>query len=178
VPKGVWYNDGGPKTKGAATNNYGMGHPAAAANGYTAMTTVPFAGILDGKDPIRVQSLAALPTKFGPSIQTTEKTYSLMMAISYGLGVNCTYCHSSRVFWSWSEGNPLRVNAWQGINMVRDLNANYLGSLQGVWPANRLGPTGDGPKLYCMTCHQGAPKPLLGAQLAKDWAELGGVAAK
>jgi photosynthetic reaction center cytochrome c subunit len=165
-------------TKGVATNNRGMGHPAAAANGYTAMQAVPCAGILDGKDPVRFQQMKALVEGPGPSIQTTEQTYSLMMAISYGLGVNCTYCHSSRAFNSWSEGNPLRVNAWQGINLVKDLNANFMAPLQAEWPANRLGPTGDGPKLYCMTCHQGAPKPLLGAQLAKDWTELGGAAAK
>jgi photosynthetic reaction center cytochrome c subunit len=178
VPKGVWYNDPGPKAHGVAATNYGMGHPAGAANGYTAMTTVPFSGILDGKEPVRIQSMNALTQGPGPSVLATEKTYSLMMSISYGLGVNCTYCHSSRVFWSWSEGNPLRVNAWQGINLVRDLNTNYLAPLASVWPANRLGPTGDGPKLYCMTCHQGAPKPLLGAKMAKDWTELGGVAAK
>ena len=45
--------------------------------------------------------------------------------------------------------------------MARDLNSNYLGSLAGIFPANRLGPTGDVPKLNCATCHgfagKGAP---------------------
>ena len=58
------------------------------------------------------------------------------------------------------------------MQMVRDLNTNYLATLETELPANRLGPTGDGPKLYCATCHQGAPKPLLGVSLAKDWPEL------
>jgi photosynthetic reaction center cytochrome c subunit len=177
VPKGVWYKDAPPKAGGAAATSHDLGHPNR-VNAFTAMNTDPFSGILDGKDAIRIQSTQALPTSFGPTIFKTEKTYSLMLAISGGLGVNCTYCHNSRDFFSWSEGSPLRVNAWQGINLVRDLNANFLKPLQAEWPANRLGPTGDGPKLYCATCHQGAPKPLLGAQLAKDWSELGGVAAK
>jgi len=177
VPKGVWYKGADPKSKGAAATNYGMGHPSS-VNGTTAMNTDPFSGILDGKDAIRVQASQALPTGFGAPLQKTEKTYSLMMAFSGGLGVNCTYCHGSRAFTNWTEGSPLRVNAWHGINMVRDLNANFLAPLQADWPANRLGPNGDGPKLYCLTCHQGAPKPLLGAKMAQDWAELGGVSVK
>ena len=178
VPKGVWYTDPAPKGMGAATNNGNKGHPNA-VNGYTAMNTDPFSGILDGKDPVRVVPAKALPTgDFGATIFDTEKTYSLMMAISGGLGVNCTYCHNSRQFRSWDEGSPLRVKAWQGINMVRELNATYLAPIKADLPANRLGPTGDGPKLYCLTCHQGAPKPLLGAKMAKDWTELGGVEAK
>jgi len=60
---------------------------------------------------------------------------------------------------------------------VRELNTNYLDALEKEWPENRLGPAGDGPKLYCATCHQGASKPLLGVSLAKDWPELSGVPA-
>jgi photosynthetic reaction center cytochrome c subunit len=177
VPKGVWFKGAPPKATGFAATNDGKGHPNA-VNGFTALNTDPFSGILDGKDPIRVQASLALPTGLGPSIQEAERSYSLMFAISKGLGVNCTYCHNSRQFSSWEQGSPLRVNAWHGINLVRDLNANFLAQIKPLLPAERLGPTGDGPKLYCLTCHQGAPKPLLGAQLAKDWTELGGVAAK
>jgi photosynthetic reaction center cytochrome c subunit len=178
VPKGVWFKDPAPKATGFAANNDNKGHPSV-VNGYTAMNTDPFSGILDGKGAVRIESDKALPTgKFGASIIDTEKSYSLMMAISGGLGVNCTYCHNSRQFRSWDEGSPLRATAWQGINLSRDLNANYLATIKAELPANRLGPTGDGPKLYCMTCHQGAPKPLLGAAMAKDWPEFGAVAAK
>jgi photosynthetic reaction center cytochrome c subunit len=49
--------------------------------------------------------------------------------------------------------------------MARDLNSNYLGSLAGVFPPDRLGPTGDVPKVDCATCHQGAYKPLYGADI-------------
>jgi photosynthetic reaction center cytochrome c subunit len=35
-----------------------------------------------------------------------------------------------------------------------------------------LGPTGDVPKIYCATCHQGTNKPLYGAPMLKDYPEL------
>jgi photosynthetic reaction center cytochrome c subunit len=41
-----------------------------------------------------------------------------------------------------------------------------------VFPAHRKGPLGDVAKLNCATCHQGAYKPLNGAQMAKDFPEL------
>jgi photosynthetic reaction center cytochrome c subunit len=177
VPKYVWYKGAPPRTGGFSATNDGAGHPDF-VNGTTALKTDPFSGFLDGKDTIRVQSDKALPVSFGPSIRSAENTYSLMMAISGSLGVNCTYCHNTRVFRSWTEGSPVRVTAWQGIQMARELNADYLEPLQATFPANRLGPTGDGPKVYCATCHQGAPKPLLGQSMAKNWPELDGVAAK
>ena len=61
--------------------------------------------------------------------------------------------------------------------MVREIDATYLDPLKGTLPATRLGPHGDGPKVECKTCHQGVSKPLLGASMAKDYPELGGVAA-
>ena len=121
----------------------------------------------------------ALPTTgMGSSIQSTEDTYALMMSISKGLGVNCTFCHNTREFGQWSESTPQRVTAWHGIQMVRNLNTEYLDPLKDVFPATRLGPLGDGPKLNCATCHQGANKPLLGVSLAKDYPELGGSPSK
>jgi photosynthetic reaction center cytochrome c subunit len=56
--------------------------------------------------------------------------------------------------------------------MVRELNGSYLGPLASVFPAQRLGPHGDGPKVGCVTCHQGAFKPLFGAPMAKDFPAL------
>jgi photosynthetic reaction center cytochrome c subunit len=67
--------------------------------------------------------------------------------------------------------------AWHGIRMARDLNNSYLLPLGKTLPANRLGPTGDAPKVACATCHQGVNKPLYGATMAKDWAGLYGPAA-
>jgi photosynthetic reaction center cytochrome c subunit len=53
--------------------------------------------------------------------------------------------------------------------MVRDINSNFLEPLSSVFaaaPADRLGPLNDTAKVNCGTCHQGAFKPLNGAQMA------------
>jgi photosynthetic reaction center cytochrome c subunit len=179
VPTNVWYeNPGWPHAGGFAATNYGFGHPNA-ANGSTDLLQDPYTPYLEKDDNIRVQATSALPaTGMGSSIQTTEDTYSLMMSISKGLGVNCTFCHNTREFGQWSESTPQRVTAWHGIQMVRNLNTEYLDPLKDVFPATRLGPLGDPPKLNCATCHQGANKPLLGVSLAKDYPELGGSPSK
>ena len=142
------------------------------------MSTNPFAP-LDNKSVIRIVSTNALPQAPGPgSMPSTYQNYALMIAISNSLGVNCTFCHNSRSFMQWEDSTPQRVTAYHGIQMVRDLNAKFLDPLKSEFPAPRLGPMGDGPKLYCATCHQGASKPLLGVSMAKDWPELGGTTAQ
>jgi photosynthetic reaction center cytochrome c subunit len=174
VPSNIWFAGEPPKTAGFAATNDGFGHPNK-VNGSTDLSADPFSGLLDEKGIIRVQATKTLPAGYGASIQSTEKTYSLMMAFSTSLGVNCTFCHNTESMGNWSLSTPKRVTAWHGIQMVKDLNINYLTPLTPEFPANRLGPMGDGPKLYCATCHQGASKPLLGVSMAKDWPELGGV---
>jgi photosynthetic reaction center cytochrome c subunit len=176
VPKYTWVRGTQVGAGGASTTNQGMGHPNA-INGSTAMQADPFTDTLLGTYPIRIQSTKFLPAGYGAPIQSTERTYSLMMAISKSLGVNCDFCHNSRTFMKWDESLPQRATAWYGIQMVRKLNVDYLEPLKAELPALRLGPLGDSPKVYCATCHQGVNKPLLGVSLAKDWPELGGVAA-
>ena len=100
-----------------------------------------------------------------------------MMHQSEALGVNCTYCHNSRSFSAWDQSSPARTKAWYGIRMVRDVNNAYLEPLGPTYPPHRLGPLGDAPKANCATCHQGANKPLLGANMLKDYPELGVVKA-
>jgi len=177
VPLYIWHTQPGQEVAGFAATNDGFGHPNK-TNGSTALSGDPLTPLLEAKGNIRVQATQALPVGYGASIQSTERTYSLMMSISKSLGVNCTFCHNTREFGQWSESTPQRVTAWHGIQMVRDLNAAYLDPLQSVFPATRLGPLGDSPKIYCATCHQGVNKPLLGVSLAKDWPELGGVVTK
>jgi photosynthetic reaction center cytochrome c subunit len=106
------------------------------------------------------------------SILQTEHTYGLMMHMSDGLGVNCTYCHNTRNFKTWEGSPPQRTTAWHGIRMARDLNNAYLEPLTKTFPANRLGPLGDVAKVNCATCHQGVYKPLYGAQMAKNYPAL------
>jgi hypothetical protein len=67
---------------------------------------------------------------------------------------------------------PQRVTAWYGIRMVRDLNNNVMLPLKTELPAERLGPGGDVPKIYCATCHNGSNKPLYGAPMLQYYPEL------
>ena len=177
VPANIWHTNPGPtRAAGFAATNDGLGHPND-INGSSSLQGDPLTPLLDSKAPIRVAATQALPGAYGAPIQTTEQTYSLMIHMSNSLGVNCTFCHNSRAFSNWSESTPQRVTAWHGIQMARELNMAYLDPLKSVFPPNRLGVTGDAPKLDCATCHQGANKPLLGVSMAKDYPELGVVPA-
>jgi photosynthetic reaction center cytochrome c subunit len=109
------------------------------------------------------------------SVRATEWQYGLMISMSQALNVNCTYCHNSRQFSSWTESPPQRAKAYHGILMLRDLNSNYLATLQPVYPSVRLGKLQDAPKAQCLTCHQGAYKPLYGARMTKDYPAVWGM---
>ena len=182
VPEQVWF---APKDRKYAANSV-MGdmagqNIATAAAVYSSLPFDPFTPYLLKDQPIRVNGNEALKlTGAGANRASTkqaEHTYSLMMHMSDSLGVNCTYCHNTRNFASWSEAPPQRVTAWHGIRMARDLNVAYLEPLTSTFPAPRLGPKGDVAKVNCATCHQGAWKPLYGAGMAKSHPELLQVAA-
>jgi photosynthetic reaction center cytochrome c subunit len=127
------------------------------------------------REGARVASRTVQPTALNrSSVKQTEWVYALMISQSNALGVNCTYCHNSRAFSSWQEAPPARVKAYHGILMTRDMNSNYLAPLQPVYPAVRLGQMGDAPKAQCVTCHNGAYKPLYGYQMTKDYPALWG----
>jgi photosynthetic reaction center cytochrome c subunit len=173
VPANVWFADAGPKQPlGVAGNRAGQNWPAPMV-GLTSLPYDPFTPFLDQSNEIRVVSTTALPSGNHKSIKQTEWTYALMMHMSQSLGVNCTYCHNTRSFAAWDASTPQRGVAWYGIRMVRDLNNNYLDPLSGTFPTNRHGPLGDGPKIDCATCHNGIFKPLYGANMLKDYPELG-----
>lgn len=175
-----------------------MGNPVPTAPWYFTDRNQVLRHLLDRTD-VRVQSRVALASVDSnrSSIKQTEYAYSLMMHMSRSLGVNCTFCHNSRQWFYWDESAPQRLTALRGIRMVRELNLNYLVPLQSVWPEGprvdaahldqygglqaahsassaRLGPLGDGPKIQCSTCHNGAYKPLYGAKMAKDYPGLFG----
>ena len=178
VPAYIWYRSPeAAQTPGMLGNKAGQNSPAMTV-GYASLPNDPFTSYLSGSEEIRVVSEQALPDGSKPSlIKQTEQTYGLMMHMSQSLGVNCTYCHNTRSFASWETSTPQRTTAYYGIRMARELNNNYLGSLAGVFPPNRLGPTGDVPKLNCATCHQGAYKPLYGADILQGHPGLTGVKA-
>jgi photosynthetic reaction center cytochrome c subunit len=175
VPKNVWYqNDGPPHAAGMSASRQGQ-NVASFVVGSTSLPYDPFTTLLAKGAAIRVESTTALPVVSSTApkdIKDTEKTYALMMHISKALGVNCTFCHNTRQFADWSQSRPTRVTAWHGIKMVSDLNDAYLKPLTPIFPANRLGPTGDVAKVNCSTCHQGVNKPLLGVSMIKDYPGL------
>jgi photosynthetic reaction center cytochrome c subunit len=170
VPQNIWFTNPN-ETHGVVGNRAGQNAPARSV-GLASLPNDPFTPFLDGKEQIRVQASTPLPAGDRSSIKQTEWTYGLMMHMSTSLGVNCTYCHNSRSWQSWSQSSPQRVTAWYGIRLVRQLNNEYLTPLTGTFPPSRLGPHGDVAKTNCATCHQGAYKPLYGASMVKDYPEL------
>ena len=131
-----------------------------------------FTPFLQQAQNIRVAASTALPSGDLSSIKQTDWTYGLMIHFASALGVNCNYCHNSRLFADWSQSSPQRLTAWYGIRLARDLNNEYLTPLAAIQPPYRHGPAGDGPKVNCATCHQGVYKPLLGVSMLKDYPEL------
>ncbi|MBB1077452.1 photosynthetic reaction center cytochrome c subunit [Rhodoferax sp. 4810] len=173
VPQELWFKETPQANASNFIGDRAGQNLAVTSVKYASLPSDPFTPFLLEAQPVRVYSTTALPSGNKASIKQAEWTYSLMTHMSSALNVNCTYCHNSRSFSTW-EGNPVqRVTAWHGIRMARDLNVAYLEPLTGAFPANRLGPTGDAPKVNCATCHQGAYKPLNGAPMLKDYPELG-----
>lgn len=173
VPENLWFESQDMKRYFMGWRN---GQNRAGENvGYTSMPEDPFSDYLtdDSTMPVRVASTNPFPaTSDSASLLDAESTYALMLNWSQSLGVNCAHCHNTSSFQDWSISTPARVTAWHGLQMVRDLNANYLLPLGPEYPASRLGPHGDAPKAFCATCHQGQTKPLNGADAVSDYPSL------
>jgi photosynthetic reaction center cytochrome c subunit len=176
IPQNVFYQtNGGPHAGGMAASSQGQ-NKAFKEIGTVSLPSQALTAYLRDKEDIRIAGNRALPASTnGAAIQTTEKTYALMMHMSQSLGVNCTFCHNSRAFSDWNQSRPQRATAWHGIRMARDINTGYIETVADVFPANRKGPMGDVAKVACSTCHQGVNKPLLGVSMVKDYPELKGV---
>jgi photosynthetic reaction center cytochrome c subunit len=170
VPKYVWVTDPGPNHP-SGVKPTGQNAVATTA-AYSSLPYDPFTPFLDQANEIRVIGTTALPSGNRNSIKQAEWTYALMMQMSDALGVNCTFCHNTRAFSNWQQSTPKRTTAWYAIRHVRDLNQNYIWPLNDVLPASRKGPYGDPFKISCMTCHQGAYKPLYAAKMLKDYPAL------
>ena len=177
VPEYVWFEErGGPAQAGGMAASRRGQNLASPVVGSTSLPSDAFTAFLLGDQEIRIIPTTALPAGTNPAnIMDAEWTYGLMMHFSTSLGVNCTYCHNSRSFFSWDGSPPQRTTAWEGIQMARELNQEYLVPLQGVYPDTQLGPHGDAPKLNCQTCHQGVNLPLYGVSMLQDYPELGAV---
>jgi photosynthetic reaction center cytochrome c subunit len=172
VPSEIWFTKNHqPEGSNFIGDKAGQNEPSPVVN-LSSLPNDPFTPFLLQAKDIRVNGPTPLPSGNLHSTKQTEFTYGLMTHMSTSLGVNCTYCHNSRSFQSWEGSPPQRATAWHGIRMARDLNLNYMEPLATVFPDQRKGELGDSPKLHCATCHQGAYKPLNGAQMAKDFPEL------
>ncbi len=170
VPVYRWTEEAGtPNRNTIVGNKHGQNTPDANV-GYASLPSDAFAHYLRGNAQIRVAASSPFPdpATHRASIKDAEASYGLMMHISKSLGVNCTYCHNTQSFRSWSLSRSQRATAYYGIRMVRDVNDEYLTSLTSVFPANRKGPHGDVFKVNCMTCHQGLAKPLNGVSMLAD----------
>jgi photosynthetic reaction center cytochrome c subunit len=176
VPSGDWF------TRPDSSAALGMlgprpihGFAGVKAVGNSSLPPDPLTEYLLRDTGIRIQGDRPLAGENRRSIHQTRASYGLMIYMSNSLGVNCAYCHNTRVLADWNQSSPQRATAWYGIRMVRELNNDYLVPLTPIWPANRLSPEGDGPKVGCETCHKGAYKPLLGVSMLPDYPELRGV---
>ena len=173
VPEYLWFAGSAmPETSGMARRRDGQNLADSQVTN-SSLPHDPFSALLkDDQGEVKIISKTALPSGSVGARNATEETYALMIHMSQALGVNCLYCHNTRAFWDWKQSNPARVTAWYGIRMVRDLNQEYLGPLQSTFPAKRMGPNGDGPKVFCATCHQGVAKPLYGESMLGDYPSL------
>jgi len=174
VPAQVWYAPQDRKNPNSLLGDLAGQNMASPSVGLSSLPFDPFTPYLMDAKTIRVNGNQALAITGAAanraSTKQAEHTYGLMMHMSSSLGVNCTYCHNTRNFQTWER--PQRVTAWYGIRLARDLNNDYLIPLTSTFPAERLGPKADVAKVNCATCHQGAFKPLYGAQMAKGFPEL------
>jgi photosynthetic reaction center cytochrome c subunit len=183
VPAYVWFNMEGSDNRAGLAGPTGQNRASPMIN-QTSLPFDPFSPFLLRDQDIRNQSTTWHPGQNADDIRISEWTYALMIHMSQGLGVNCTFCHNSRNFGGWAESPPQRLTAWHGIRMARAINRDYIEPLTPVFAANRLGPEGgprvsrvgphhgDALKANCATCHQGVNRPLLGAPMLRDYPEL------
>lgn len=174
-PQATFRQDPGPRSAGGFTASRQGQNFAAMAVGSTSLPNDPFSRLLAYAGEIRVSTPTALAAGNPRTIQDTEMTYGLMIHMSEGLGVNCTFCHNSRNFGQWGDSPPQRATAFHGIRMVRDINIRHVQPLAAILPPERLGPEGDNAKVFCTTCHNGQPKPMGGAPMLQNYPELGAV---
>jgi len=174
VPRFVW-TDPKPEDRLAVRGvRRGQNTPDPSV-GYSSLPFAVFGSYFAGNpNVVRVASDSPYPGANPLTTRHAEDSYAIMMHLSQALGVNCTYCHNSQSFRSWSLSSAQRATAWFGIRMVRDINQTHINPLAraGILPANRLGPTGDAYKVNCLTCHQGQNRPLGGQPMVNDYPYL------
>jgi photosynthetic reaction center cytochrome c subunit len=169
IPKNIWFDTAQKRDGNMLGNTNGQNNPVETI-GYSSLPNNPFASyFVANASAARIIGNTALPTGHKATLQSTENVYGVMSHMAHSLGVNCTYCHNSRAFNSWEQSTPQRIQAWHGIQMLKDVNTNFMTPLATVFPENRKGPSGDVAKANCATCHQGVNKPLYGKSMLQDY---------
>lgn len=174
VPQYTWDNAGPESLAAQGMAGWRAGQNRASPQvGLTSLPEDPFSDLIEGNESIRVVGTTALPegAPIG-SMQDNERTFALMIHMSTAMNVNCTYCHNTRNFGTWDQSPPQRVTAWHGLQMAQILNTDYVSPLSTVLPPERRGPTGEGQKINCETCHQGINKPLGGLAMTENYPSL------
>jgi len=177
VPTYRWAMPASDNNGTIVSNKRGQNTPAPQV-AYASLPNDPFGRYLTGPkvENIRVGGNVH-PGMSMASTKDAEKTYGLMMHMSAGLGVNCTYCHNTQNFQSWTNSTAQRAVAWYGLRMVAQANHQYVTPLSPVIPARsavvgydaaRKGPMGDPYKINCQTCHQNIYKPMYGASMRAE----------
>ena len=94
-----------------------------------------------------------------PADMTREQVIAVMRGFNSALGVRCTHCHAPHTAAKPdsldfpSDANPKKETARQMMRMVRGINRDYLAAL--------AAPGGEAARVECVTCHRGAPRPLM-----------------
>lgn len=110
-------------------------------------------GAGNAASPARHENLQVLPDTI-----SRQALIGVMRNFTASLGVRCTHCHVSyegapdSMNWA-SDARPAKDVARGMMRMVREINGDLLPAIRGL---------GDQPaQVGCMTCHRGAPRPLM-----------------
>ena len=152
VPANIWFNESGPAARrgGMAATRRARTSPAVGGLGLAALRSARRRSFGSGKDAgirVVVRRRRCRPATEARSSRPSGPT-ALMMHMSEAPGRQLHLLpQQPRLLATGTRARRNACTAWHGIQMVRDLNASYLDPLQGVFPANRLGPLGDAPKV-------------------------------
>jgi photosynthetic reaction center cytochrome c subunit len=169
VPANVWSINPGPKQAGGMAGSRNGQNLAASQVGFSSLPYDPFRDLLTKTESIRVAAtngVAGRPQVPDPAGREDLWPDDALLPVD---GCELHLLPQLTQLLGLDPEPPTRVKAWHGIEMVSNINENYIQSLASVFPDNRKGPTGDVLKANCATCHQGANKPLYGAQMLKDY---------
>jgi len=169
VPAANWALPAAGNPNTIIGNRFNQNNPVDSV-AYASLPTTGMAKyLIDPSAPAaRVNSKGSHPSAANKaSVMEAESVYGLMMHTSSALGVNCTFCHNADSLQSWNVGSPKRPLAWYGIQMVKDVNGNYITPLKSVFPKHRLGPmagSAEGQLRHLPPRHQQAAERCLDGQ--------------